>query len=175
MSLSKKTRFEIFKRDGFTCQYCGEHPPSIVLEVDHIIPVSKKGTDDFDNLITSCFDCNRGKSNKELSTMPQSTVEKTEQMVEKEAQYLEYKKVVAKIKRRTKKEVNEIENIYMSYFDKWCLSDRFKNDSLTKFIKALGFHEVENAMHKACGKISDHRKSVKYFCGICWNKIRENE
>ena len=65
--LTKKTRFEVFKRDGFTCQYCGKMAPDIVLEVDHIKPVSKGGTNDFINLITSCRDCNRGKGKRKLS------------------------------------------------------------------------------------------------------------
>lgn len=66
MPLSKKTRFEIFKRDGFTCQYCGQQPPAVKLEVDHIDPQSKGGSDDEINLITSCFDCNRGKAARKL-------------------------------------------------------------------------------------------------------------
>ena len=66
-SLSKKTRFEVFKRDSFTCQYCGKSAPTVLLEIDHIKPVSKNGDDDITNLITSCFDCNRGKSDRELS------------------------------------------------------------------------------------------------------------
>lgn len=65
--ISKKLRFEVFKRDSFTCQYCGKSAPSVVLEVDHIEPVSKGGTNDILNLVTSCFDCNRGKSDKKLS------------------------------------------------------------------------------------------------------------
>lgn len=36
-NVSKRTRFEIFKRDGFACQYCGAHPPSVLLHVDHIL------------------------------------------------------------------------------------------------------------------------------------------
>ena len=64
--MSKKLRFEVFKRDKFTCQYCGKQAPNVVLEVDHIKPASKKGTDNILNLITSCFDCNRGKTNTEL-------------------------------------------------------------------------------------------------------------
>ena len=33
--LSKKIRFEVFKRDAFTCQYCGQMAPDVLLEVDH--------------------------------------------------------------------------------------------------------------------------------------------
>lgn len=43
-NISKGKRFDIFKRDGFTCQYCGKQPPGVVLHVDHITPVSKGGT-----------------------------------------------------------------------------------------------------------------------------------
>ena len=66
-TLSKKIRFEVFKRDKFTCQYCGRMAPDVVLEVDHIKPISKGGTNDILNLVTSCKDCNRGKSNIKLS------------------------------------------------------------------------------------------------------------
>jgi 5-methylcytosine-specific restriction endonuclease McrA len=40
-TISKKLRFEIFKRDGFQCAYCGQAPPSVILEVDHIEPKAK--------------------------------------------------------------------------------------------------------------------------------------
>lgn len=59
--VTPKIRFEVLKRDNFTCQYCGAHGEGVVLEVDHIIPISKGGTSDIGNLITACFDCNRGK------------------------------------------------------------------------------------------------------------------
>lgn len=63
MALSKKIRFEVFKRDGFKCSYYGKSPPAVVLEVDHIDPKSKGGSDDINNLLSACFDCNRGKKN----------------------------------------------------------------------------------------------------------------
>lgn len=66
-NLSKKLRFEVFKRDDFTCQYCGKKAPDVVLEVDHIEPVAKGGTNEITNLITACFECNRGKSDKKIS------------------------------------------------------------------------------------------------------------
>ena len=42
--LSKKIRFEVFKRDSFTCQYCGKSALDVVLELDHIKPVAKGGS-----------------------------------------------------------------------------------------------------------------------------------
>ena len=65
--ITKKTRFEVFKRDSFICQYCGQSAPQVVLHVDHIQPVSKDGTNDMLNLITSCDTCNAGKSDNLLS------------------------------------------------------------------------------------------------------------
>lgn len=57
-----RLRFEILRRDGFRCQYCGATAQETRLEVDHIIPVAKGGTSDPDNLITACMACNRGKA-----------------------------------------------------------------------------------------------------------------
>jgi len=65
-AISKRLRFEIFDRDNFTCQYCGKQPPEVKLHVDHIVPVSKDGTDDPENLRTSCAECNMGKSARSL-------------------------------------------------------------------------------------------------------------
>ena len=62
-NVPNKLRFEVFKRDSFTCQYCGQSAPNVVLEVDHLLPVSKGGDNDILNLITSCWTCNNGKSN----------------------------------------------------------------------------------------------------------------
>lgn len=64
--LSSSLRFRILKRDGYQCCLCGRSAPGVVLEVDHRIPVSKGGTNDESNLMTLCFDCNRGKGTNDL-------------------------------------------------------------------------------------------------------------
>jgi hypothetical protein len=64
--LSKKVRFEVFKRDSFTCQYCGAQAPDAVLRVDHINPVAGGGDNDILNLITACEPCNQGKGARAL-------------------------------------------------------------------------------------------------------------
>lgn len=59
----EKLRFEVFKRDNFTCQYCGRNvkEDKIKLACDHVIPKSKGGQNVLENLITACFQCNNGK------------------------------------------------------------------------------------------------------------------
>jgi DNA-directed RNA polymerase subunit RPC12/RpoP len=57
-----KTRWEILQRDNFACQYCGRTPQDgAKLQVDHIIPKSRGGTNEKENLITACLECNLGK------------------------------------------------------------------------------------------------------------------
>ena len=68
-STSKRQRFEIFKRDNFTCQYCGAQPPEVVLVIDHVLPVVEGGDNDQTNLITACEPCNQGKAGKLLGNV----------------------------------------------------------------------------------------------------------
>lgn len=62
--LWRKRRMQVFERDDFTCVYC--HEDQGPLECDHIIPLSKGGTNDIENLATACFRCNRSKAGKLL-------------------------------------------------------------------------------------------------------------
>lgn len=54
-------RWKILERDKFTCQYCGQKAPNVPLEVGHIKPIEEGGESTEENLITSCWACNRGK------------------------------------------------------------------------------------------------------------------
>lgn len=80
-AIPKSVRFDVFKRDSFTCQYCGRKAPDVVLEVDHINPVANGGENDILNLITSCRDCNSGKGAK-LLTDHQAIDKQREQLEE---------------------------------------------------------------------------------------------
>jgi 5-methylcytosine-specific restriction enzyme A len=54
-------RVFVLDRDGYKCIFCGRGARQVQLEVDHIIPFSKGGSNEVSNLQTLCFDCNRGK------------------------------------------------------------------------------------------------------------------
>ncbi len=58
------TRFNVFLRDGFRCQYCAVGYRSEDLTFDHIIPRSRGGRTTWTNVVTACQDCNLAKSNR---------------------------------------------------------------------------------------------------------------
>jgi hypothetical protein len=172
MSITKRNRFEVFKRDGFRCAYCGKEPPNVVLEVDHIDPKSKGGKDHLNNLLTACFDCNRGKSNIPLEKAPLQLQENLEILKEKEDQLREYRRYIKKVEARINRDIEEINAVYAQAFPGWELSNQFKQVTLKKFTSLLPQHIIIESLHNAIFRINNKDQAIKYFCGICWNKIR---
>lgn len=58
------TRFNVFLRDSFCCQYCGHRRPTQELTFDHVIPRSRGGRTVWDNIVTACCSCNTRKGNR---------------------------------------------------------------------------------------------------------------
>ena len=58
------TRFNVFLRDKFSCQYCGHRFPTESLTFDHVIPRSRGGRTRWDNVVTACEPCNLKKGNR---------------------------------------------------------------------------------------------------------------
>lgn len=62
MAVSKRTRYEVLRRDNHTCRYCGEAAPDVKITIDHVTPTALGGSDKPDNLVAACKDCNAGKT-----------------------------------------------------------------------------------------------------------------
>lgn len=58
------TRFNVFLRDRFSCQYCGDAFPTQELTFDHVIPRSRGGRTNWENVVTACGECNLVKGNR---------------------------------------------------------------------------------------------------------------
>jgi hypothetical protein len=167
-SLSRRLRFEVFKRDGFVCQYCGVSPPEAVLEVDHVEPVVEGGTDEMDNLVTACFACNRGKAAVSLSVVPQSLADRAAEIAEREAQLAGYQAILAAKRQR-------LEDDAWAVFRHWrgqeeTTHERF--NSVKRFVELMGLDEVLDAVDVTlAANIYNERREFLYFCKVCWNKL----
>jgi hypothetical protein len=169
--VSKRLRFEVFKRDGFVCQYCGDHPPAVVLHVDHIVPVAEGGRNDMDNLVTACAPCNLGKSAVPLNVVPQSLADKAEEVAEREAQLLGYQQILEARRHRLDDETWRVLDILYAGSSS-VPRDHF--NSTRHFIEKLGVDAVIDAMEVSMGNQSVRSANIfRYFCGVCWNRIRE--
>jgi hypothetical protein len=155
--------------------YCGKMPPEVTLQVDHVVPICKGGPDDSHNLVTSCRDCNAGKSGVPLSEMPHGHQETVEDRREK----LEQLKAITELSIELR---DEEERIFGIISDRWVTLDGddpeeycIAGDRATavrRFIKRLSVSEILEAVDLSFAKSLSEHQQFKYFCGICWRKIK---
>lgn len=58
------SRQNIYLRDNYRCQYCGERFPTEELTYDHVLPRSRGGKTEWENIVTCCIDCNKKKGGR---------------------------------------------------------------------------------------------------------------
>lgn len=171
--LSPKTRFDVFKRDRFTCQYCGAHPPGAVLHVDHVLPVAEGGGNEVTNLVTACSACNGGKGARLLSDVPASVAEMSSEAVEREEQVRGYQKIIEAKERRQRREANKV---YKIFADEFGLTKTHAPSirSIRIFNEKLGFYDTLGCMEYAISrKVGGYGDTFRYFCGVCWGRIKK--
>lgn len=177
--LSKRTRFEVFKRDGFTCQFCGNTPPAVILEVDHLVPLSKGGVDEIINLLTSCEGCNRGKSDRLVTQISSPDARPETLRIHQE---------VAEAKRflNERLELDRINLALISYLrDQWseCFG-RLKHPPADRQIKAwlanfspdtiLDSWRIVGEYTRVGKRFESSNALCAYIAGVCKNKRSQN-
>ena len=183
--LSKKIRFEVFKRDSFKCQYCGRSAPEVVLHVDHIKPVAEGGTNDLMNLITSCADCNLGKGKRKLSDS--SVIEKQRKQLEE----LNERREQLEMMLRWKEGLSGIEEQQVD-----AIAERFDSLSgynvnengkrkIKKWIKDFGLNEIYDCIEISCDQYlrstkgknthASVEKAFSYIPRIAYNRKQNRE
>lgn len=177
MAVSKRTRFEILRRDNHTCQYCGQKAPDVELHVDHIIPVTLGGDDKPSNLLAACVDCNRGKT----SISPDSPI--VEAIGIRSAEY-----AIANLNRAARidgdlTEMDEYEEAFLEKWDAWKsnktgskvpLPAGWRNSLKAWWKISVPSSLIESAVDiamNAPGITSD--ETFRYFAGVVWRTLDE--
>lgn len=137
-AISTRTRFEVFKRDGFKCQYCGATAQQSVLHVDHITAVALGGGNEMHNLVTACSGCNFGKGAISLSIIPQSLSDAADQLHQpKIAKYH------AAVSAHEDRSIDQLTKVFDLMFpDGWELISAKQMRPVERAIENLGFDFV---------------------------------
>jgi hypothetical protein len=173
-AISKSVRFAIFARDGYARRYCGRQSDQSPLVIDHVTPVAQGGTNDPENLITACNDCNAGKAAKTPTQAAPTEHDRLRLSQERNEQISALESAKAAMAAR--------EEFRQLIVNLWCdLRNQDEADSRTISLMAHFAHEhgIENVArwieiaHTRLGPWAKDYKVAKYICGIRRNIIKE--
>jgi HNH endonuclease len=172
--IRKSIRFEVFKRDSFTCQYCGAKSPDVLLQVDQIEPVSKGGTNDILNLVTSCEACNAGKSDRRLSDT--AVIDKQRQQLEA----LQERKEQIEMMFQWQKSLMQLDDhllqqlasFWSELIPTYSLNEAGKR-GLQKLLKRFAPNEIMEAMRIAAQQYLDYEGDRPTHASVenAWSKV----
>jgi len=149
-SIPKRIRFEVFKRDSFTCQYCGASAPDVLLQIDHIKPVADGGTNDITNLVAACAGCNAGKGARNLDDS--STVKRRkaqlDELQERREQLEMMTEWMAGLQGLKEQAVDHLAE-YWSNLAPGRVPNEMGRRNLKKWLRKYSLHEITQAMDVA--------------------------
>jgi HNH endonuclease len=176
MVLSRRLRFEILRRDGHACRYCGRQAPDVKLTVDHVIPVTLGGGDDPRNLVTACTECNAGKS----SIAPDQPI-----VEDVDATALLFARAIEAATARRVAELEADDKVVRDFYRLWCdtfgsdtglfEADNWEHTVLTFLARGLTMDDLERFMDVTLGGPASYRQVFRYFCGCCWRELTTRE
>lgn len=167
--ISRRLRYEILRRDGHTCRYCGASAPDVELTVDHVVPVALGGNDEPSNLTTACRDCNAGKT----STAPNADV--VAAVDEQAERWASAMRRAAEIERDSRREYVDEVGMFLADWDQQCRWARLPMDAERTIATFLNNGMSIDDIHYAVTQTSMAGKHFRYFCGVCWRIIRERQ
>lgn len=162
MAVSKRTRYEVFLRDDFTCQYC--RATDIRLTVDHVVPVALGGSDKPDNLVTACADCNAGKAS---STPSNATVAQVADDAERWASAL---RKAADVLAAEQAVLDEYKTVFIDNWPAYLPSD-WETSIESLFKAGLPEDMLREAASIATCARGIQTSRFRYFCGVAWKRV----
>lgn len=174
--LSRKTRFEILKRDLFKCSYCGKNAEEGKLHVDHVIPVALGGTNDIMNLVTACEVCNLGKKaipldDRSVASKARHQAEDLHEQKETLVMMAEWR---ASLRDLDGQKVDHLVDHWKDMTPGFTVSDSFKPE-LKNLLKKYSFDEISKAMDTSAQqylKYDNHGQSEPNSIVLALNKIK---
>ena len=177
MAVTKRTRYEVLRRDNNACRYCGSMAPDVKLTIDHVTPKALGGSDKPDNLVAACVDCNAGKT----STNPGS--ELVADVAQDSMRWAAAMKGASEIRATQRAARDE----YVATIDEAWLAYHYTSDnehlarpldwrhSVGHFYElGLPLEEMQESVEiAATNRMVARGQEWRYACGVAWKKLSE--
>jgi len=178
--IPRRTRYEVLRRDDYTCRYCGAKAPDVKLNVDAVVPVVLGGSHkDPANLVTACEVCNGGKS----SSAPDAPL-----VAEVSDRALEWAQAMRKAQAGMLADIKAREADRAQFQEWWDGWSRGEGKDRTLIPKDPAWWVTVDQLLaaglplpalKGCIDLAMTQRKVKdehrfrYMCGVAWNKVKE--
>lgn len=176
MAVSKRLRFEVFRRDAFRCRYCGRTATETELQVDHVVPETLGGNDDPANLVTACNTCNAGKSSAPLDGPVVA------QVAADALRWANAMRQAAETRLAQRDQAQSVRDAFLAEWNSWTYQYRGEKKTIPipanwpttidQFIAAgLDMVDLKELLDVAMS--ARCKDEWRYFCGCCWTRIRQ--
>lgn len=177
MAISQRLRYEILRRDGFRCRYCGLAPSESELHIDHVIPEVLGGQTEPSNLVAACLECNQGKAS---SSPSESSVADVAQAA------MIWRDVIRRAADEFRLERTGVDRDCAEFDTVWRqwhpVSDEARDiprsedweQSIKRYLRSgLEIDDLIEFIPLAMQSQANVERKWSYFCGIAWSHVKD--
>jgi len=179
MAVSKRLRYEVLRRDNYTCRYCGAKAPDVEMTVDHVIPSALGGPDEASNLVAACRPCNDGKT----SSSPDAPL-----VAEVAGDALRWAQAVRQAQAAALADLKAREadrRQFAEWWDAWTYEDAGERHTIPRpgdwgqtvdhLVSAgLPLPLLKDCIDRSMGRTRvANSEKFRYMCGVAWKKLAE--
>jgi hypothetical protein len=183
--ISKRLRYEVMRRDGHRCRYCGATAEDAKLTIDHVVPVALGGSDEPENLVCACADCNSGKT----SSSPDAPL--VANVADDALRWAKAMERAAELADADRAKGDPVVEAFEAKWNEFYVCDHSGNptEPRERIPREAGWEQTVRRFHASGLTISDFQelidvamgskatvaKTWRYFCGCAWSRLRERQ
>lgn len=176
--ITQALRYQVMRRDQFTCQYCGAQSPHATLQIDHVVPAALGGSNDPENLVTACAQCNAGKGKSQADEATVAAVS------ERNLRWADALAEAAHIVRSGSGDYDGELDEFRDAWQRWRvngtnetvpLPSGYRKSVVTWLSRGLDIDDLVELIPVAMEKRLSNSDRFRYYAGCAWRRVEQIE
>lgn len=176
--ITQALRYQVMRRDQFTCQYCGAQSPNAALQIDHVVPAALGGSNDPENLVTACTQCNAGKGKSQADEATVAAVS------ERNLRWADALAEAAHIVRSGSGDYDGELDEFRDAWQRWRvngtnetvpLPSGYRKSVVTWLSRGLDIDDLVELIPVAMEKRLPNSDRFRYYAGCAWRRVEQIE